>query len=100
MKKSIDKIKSKHTTSFDENSYIDDFPKMSLVSYTPFPSSNSFVIKIQLRELSFWWYSKIDMMKMRKFFVFPSDIILKIDTKKKIKNDNNIWIFKCITLHL
>ena len=29
-------------------------------------------------------------MKMRKFFVFPSDIILKIDTKKKIKNDNNI----------
>ena len=54
MKKSIDKIKSKHTTSFDENSYIDDFPKMSLVSYTPFPSSNSFVIKIQLRELSFW----------------------------------------------
>ena len=52
MKKSIDKTKSEHTTSFDENNYIDDFPKKSLVSYTPFPSSNSF-IKIQLRQLSF-----------------------------------------------
>lgn len=52
MKRSIDKTKSEHTTSFDENNYIDDFPKMSLVSYTPFPSSNSF-IKIQLRQLSF-----------------------------------------------